>query len=353
MAIADSYVAPTNMERLWAVLRKAARGESIRIAALGGSITGGANATALGNRWVNLSANWFLDRYGVDAQTRLINAGIGSTESPYGALRVVQQVLSYQPDLIFLDYSVNNAPTDLASYESLVRKLLEWKPAAAIIPVQFCNAIGQGQGESLIAVAQEYGLGSVSYQRAMLVYLAGGGLPTDYSDDTVHPTNAGHALAASYVWNFLDQVKAALEERRATAAAPPADNSFERTSFIERASLPTAFSSGFAYDPATIRYRSTVAGSFAEWRINVGGEGKIWVAAGISNDAQNGVIAAFLDDVAQSTTPTRDLAWSFNRIELFQIATDVAPGPHRLRLITGAGDSGALVDLYGVGFTVD
>ena len=295
---------------------------------------------------------WFTDRYGVEASARLINAGIGSTESPYAALRAERAVLRYNPDLILLDFSVNNAPADLDSYESVVRKLLAWSPAAAVVPVQFCNAIGQGQGESLIVVAQKYGLGSVSYQRDILNYLAGGGTSTDFSDDTVHPNDAGHARAAGDVWYFLDQIRTAFDLRK-IILSPPLDNVFEKTAFIERADLPTEFSSGFTYDPGTIKYGATVASSFAEWRINIGGSGKIWVAARISNSPNNGLIAAFVDDVAQSTTPTRDLAWTFDKIEVFQIATGVTAGEHRLRLITGNGVSGANVDIFGLGWTVD
>lgn len=351
MATIDSYIAPTDVSRLFSVMRKASRGEPIRVAGLGGSITGGATASVEGNRWLNKTANWFSDRYDADASHRLINAGVGSTESPYGALRTVRQVLEYQPDLVFVDYSVNNAPADLDSYESLLRKLLDWTPAVAVIPVQFCNAIGQGQGESLITVAQKYGLGSVSYQRDILAYLAGGGASATYSTDGVHPNDAGHALAAGDVWYFLDQVKALFDASQ-TVIAAPADNNFEETVFIDRDALVTAFSSGFTYDAGTIRYYSTVAASFAEYRINVGGSGKVWVNAGSSNSTALGLIGAFVDDVAQSTTNPYDAAQPTEKIETYQIATGLTPGPHRIRLITGAGTSGSNVNIYGLGWTV-
>jgi|GEM_PF-6444190 lysophospholipase L1-like esterase len=356
MAIIDSYIAPTSVWRLHALLRKADRGEPIRIAGLGGSITGGAGASSAGNRFLNLSANWFLNRYGVDAQARLINAGIGSTESPYAALRVEDQVLQYRPDLVFLDFSVNNAPLDLDSYESLIRKLRAWRPSVAIIPVQLCNEIGQGQGIiGLEAVCAKYGLGSVSYQRDILAYIAAGGdAPADFgSGDGVHPGDAGHARIADDVWYWLDQVNLGYIAAKGLIAEPT-DNNFERTAFIEGAALPTFYSNGFTYNGTTRAYGATVAGtSYFEHPINVGGSGKIWVACRISNSTANGVISTFVDGVAQSTIDTYDAAWSFDKIEVFQIATGVAPGEHRLRLIAGAGATGANVDIFGIGWTKD
>lgn len=351
MATADSYIAPTDMARLFSVMRKAERGEPIRVSALGGSITGGATASTEGNRWLNQSANWFMSRFGADGASRLINGGIGSTESVYGALRVERAMLQYTPDIVFLDFSVNNSPADIDSYESTIRKLLAWKPSVAVVPIQFCNGIGQGQGESLITVCQKYGLGSVSYQRDILAYLAGGGLPTGFCDDGVHPNDAGHARATTDVWHFLDQVRLRYEARK-IAFPPPTDNSMEKTAFIERADMPTAFSSGFTYDPGTIEYGATVASSFAEWRVDVNGSGKLWVAARVSSSTANGKIAVFVDDVAMFTIDTCDPAWPFDKIEVFEVASGLTPGPHRVRLITGAGSTGSNVDVFGLGWTV-
>jgi lysophospholipase L1-like esterase len=56
-----------------------------------------------------------------------VNAGIGDTDSQYGALRVQRDVLSYNPDLVVVEFAVNDNAGALGqllngdTYEGLVR----------------------------------------------------------------------------------------------------------------------------------------------------------------------------------------------------------------------------------------
>ena len=56
----------------------------------------------------------------------LINAGITSTDSAYGAQRVQSDVLQYHPDLVMIDFDVNDAWNSASTdgYQDLVQQVL-------------------------------------------------------------------------------------------------------------------------------------------------------------------------------------------------------------------------------------
>ncbi len=69
-----------DFSRLQIAMAKASRGDAITIAAIGGSITAGAAASAEENRWPNQAAAWWRARF-PQTEVRFINAGIGATGS--------------------------------------------------------------------------------------------------------------------------------------------------------------------------------------------------------------------------------------------------------------------------------
>ena len=77
-----------------------------------------------------------------------INAGIGGTTSYFGVHRIENDILKYNPDIVFIEYSVNDKDSDffLNSYNSLVRKVLKAKNSPAIILLQMA------QQENIVAI---------------------------------------------------------------------------------------------------------------------------------------------------------------------------------------------------------
>ena len=66
-----------------------------------------------------------------NAHFTFVDAAIGGTGSQLAAYRLQRDVLAYHPDMVFLDFTVNDdpgkVPTDdrLSSYESLVRRMVQ------------------------------------------------------------------------------------------------------------------------------------------------------------------------------------------------------------------------------------
>jgi alpha-L-fucosidase len=102
-------------------LAKAAGGGQLKVAYLGGSITAQPG-------WRVKSLDWLNSTY-PKSKFSEVNAAIGGTGSGLGVLRLEHDVLAARPDLLFVEFAVNDAGTDpqeiVKSMEGIVRKT--WK----------------------------------------------------------------------------------------------------------------------------------------------------------------------------------------------------------------------------------
>ena len=228
-AVIRSYV-PDNDEtnnRIRRVFCKAARGEEITIAAIGGSITEGAhakssgesgnNATAFNDAldgekcWFERVVDWFKIKF-PNTKVNSINSGIGATPSFLGTFRLEQMVMQYKPDLVTIEFSVNDPTANpfllkdeiFESYESIVRRLLE--SGVAVMLVVFVNQYGNSFENIHLELADHYNIPAISYHHAIC---PDGEFICEWSKlspDDVHPNNVGHALLGICISNYLDNI---------------------------------------------------------------------------------------------------------------------------------------------------
>ena len=195
-------------EKVWARLE---RGESIRIAVIGGSITHGAFADygapsgSVGNRWGDrFCAGW--RRAFPNAKIDEINAGVGATGSAIGSYRLKHDVLDKRPDVVVVEFSVNddNGRKSAESYEGVVRQLLKAPGEIAVVLLGMVRKDGQSAQARHGEVARHYNLPFVSYRDALYPCVASGAIKwTDLSPDDVHPNVVGHAYAAALLNRHL------------------------------------------------------------------------------------------------------------------------------------------------------
>ena len=122
-----SLVSVGNTQRLMDAIEKAENGEDVTIVYLGGSITQGDGASNSDNCYANLSFNMFTEKFASDpSKMHYINAGIGATTSTLGILRSDRDVISKNPDIVFVEYAANDGTdyNNQLAYESLVTRLL-------------------------------------------------------------------------------------------------------------------------------------------------------------------------------------------------------------------------------------
>lgn len=220
--IAENSVYRTgNLSRLSRVMEKAKNGESITIAYLGGSITNGSVASPKEtNCYAYLTTEWWKKTF-PDAKIHYVNAGIGATDSYLGVHRVAADVLSKNPDLVIVEFSVNDYRShNQETYESLMRRILEHKTSPAVVDLcvtQFTEAgTCSDYSDYHKEVAEYYNLPLVSYADVVGPRLEDGTLlwtQIGPADDLTHPNNAGHKIISRCMVNFYEKVLADLNNR--------------------------------------------------------------------------------------------------------------------------------------------
>lgn len=187
-------------------------GGELTVAYIGGSITQGSSADAQ-SCYARLTADWFSDKFG---SVNYINAGIGATGSYIGVHRVESDVLAHAPDIVFVEFSVNdtteNTERNIAAYDSLIRKIWNSASAPAIITIATTQENGTSFQEYHKEIVEVYDIPMISYRNAILHVIEKGYIQwTDISDDDIHPNFTGHKVLAELVTAYLDDVLAGID----------------------------------------------------------------------------------------------------------------------------------------------
>ena len=145
---------------------KLADGRDVKIAYLGGSITEQSG-------WRVKSRNWFQTQF-PNAKVEEINAAVGGTGSDLGVFRVDSDVLQSKPDLLLVEFAVNDreTPPDLIrkAMEGIVRKTWKAQPECDICfvytvtkdDIEGLKAGKMTRSESVMEeVADHYGIPSI------------------------------------------------------------------------------------------------------------------------------------------------------------------------------------------------
>lgn len=204
----DSLYRVGNTQRIREKIAKAQSGEKVNIAYLGGSITAGGSSSTHDNCYANLSCNYFRDTFGDNVN--YINAGMAGTSSVVGNLRVDNDVLSKDADIIFIEFAVNDQDGERfkKSYESLVKKCLSQENAPAVVLVTLCTQSGGSCQNWMAQVAENYDLPLISGRDAVMNGIKAGSMTweNDYgSGDTIHPGDSGHKLIADCIGYYYRQ----------------------------------------------------------------------------------------------------------------------------------------------------
>lgn len=192
--------------------------KKLTIGYFGGSITEGAGASTPDKCWRSLITAWFREKY-PEAEITPIQAAIGGTGSMLGIFRIERDLLSKQPDLVFIEFSVNdglgNYDEIMANSETLVRKIYASNPFAEIIYVHTTTmsisdhiaAGGDYTARSAhAAVMRRYGIPQIDVGEILRnkVISTGGDWKT-LTRDNVHPNDEGYAIYTAAIEKLLEK----------------------------------------------------------------------------------------------------------------------------------------------------
>lgn len=274
-------------DRIKSFVNRATAGEELVVAFFGGSITQGSLASTEEKCYAYLFYRMLADRY-PQAKLTYVNAGIGGTGSHYGAMRVREDLLSRRPDLVVLDFSVNDTEAVLPLYgegetdakggtewsrtadtagqqdaplklypetwEGVLRRILSFEthPAVLILNNSFYDT-GDSVEDEHNAIADHYGVPHMSIRERILPHIRDGRYAREeLSPDGLHPNDLGHRLIAEELMKVMEtfsEQEAETTARNSSGAfpAPVTPNGYERTERLNSENSTPALS-GFAPD---------------------------------------------------------------------------------------------------------
>jgi len=214
MELAD-YWKGSKEDSIAEVMKKAAQGEKVTIAVIGGSITQGTISSGAQDKeisgkkcYAELFFSWWTETF-PDTEFKFINAGIGATDSYLGVHRVKEDVLDANPDLVLVEFAVNDSNTQFykKSYDNLIRTIVKSENAPAVLLLFMSQANIESAQENQSIIGFSYSLPMVSYRNVVREMTETGKYSEkDLSGDTVHPSALGHAITGEILWKYLNTI---------------------------------------------------------------------------------------------------------------------------------------------------
>lgn len=198
--------------------------DTVKVAYLGGSITAQPG-------WRIFSREWLSENY-PETEVVEINAAIGGTGSPFGVYRLRDHVLQYSPDLVFVEFAVNDSSTDpekiTRSMEGIVHQIWQQNPE---IDICFVYTIKEDFNEiyqqdsipysitTMEKIADHYQIPSINFGPEVLSRVAAGKVLFTgdeaakdtievFSPDGVHPyPDSGHKIYLDVFANAFSQMQ--------------------------------------------------------------------------------------------------------------------------------------------------
>jgi len=275
---------------------KLERGDSVNIGYLGGSITAQEG-------WRPKSLKWFQQQYPADSISQ-INAAIGGTGSDLGVFRLRHDVLDKKPDLLFVEFAVNDsaAPPEQIYHamEGIVRQTWRDNPSVDIcfvytIAAAMVEPLTHGELPRSYAamekIAEHYGIPTINMglevarldRAGKLIFksakpetaaakamLAG---KIIFSPDGTHPyPDSGHLLYLAAIVRSMDLIKSVGKAAPHTLGEPLMADNWENARMIplEKARLNGRWTK---LDPTTNSIAKAFSNRLPElWRANQPGD---------------------------------------------------------------------------------
>lgn len=198
--------------------KEARAGKHLTVAFFGASLTWGANATDHARTSYRARIAQKLEKRYPDAHFKFIDGAIGGTGSNLGVFRLERDCLSYEPDLVFLDFSANDDidsdnPEKRATYESLVRRIImeaKCPMVCVIFPFEWNSKPGTANNMkgrlAHIEIADAYNVpvGDAIVYVQNLVDENPDIVRKIWNIDSVHPGDFGYQVFADAAWQGFE-----------------------------------------------------------------------------------------------------------------------------------------------------
>lgn len=256
LMVERSLITTGDETRMVNVLDRASKGEEITVAYIGGSITEGYHdnlTLAEDQKWAKMTNNWLSEQY-PDATFNYVNAGLSGTPSILGNLRLERDVLSSDPDIVFVEFAVNDGDATAYhnAYESMVRTLLTQDKDIAVVLLFTIVENGHTCQGYMSKIGENYGLPMISLPNSLWVEIEEGRMTwDDYSGDQSHPHVEGGKYILDFIKNYFTHVMESDTqpgEVDKTLPEPVYSGDYMNMSFLESTNLDVQIEGFVEYD---------------------------------------------------------------------------------------------------------
>ena len=336
--IRRAVVNPGNTARLADAMKRAQAGEKITIGTIGGSITQGTAASTTDERYANRALQWWAKAF-PKAQLDFVNAGIGATDSYIGVHRVDADLLSKKPDVVIVEFSVNDtdAALNLQTYDSLVRKILQAENHPAVILLFTTQEDGTSLQDTHMQIGSAYNLPMISYKNAVLPEIEAGKFTwKDISPDNIHPNSVGHGIIGELLWSDFNSVYAKLDQIDTSdltfTATPVTKDLYAKGQLLDSKTLTPKTMQGFEQAEVSNQFPN-------DWTTKEGGEltfevtgSNIGVLYYKTVDGKSGQYCVYVDDrLIQVLDGDFTGGWG-NYAQAQQVYTSDTPSTHTVTI---------------------
>ena len=193
--------------------------KKLRVGYFGGSITEGAGATEWDRTSWRARLTAHLRAAYPDAEITEIMAAVGGTGTDLGLCRCEHDLLSGDPDLVFIEFATNDHDfpyrEQLRGYENCLRQILGFKNTVDIVCVFSATQSTEkliwekgnfGSRSVQATLAAHYGLPTVDPGEALRYAVAvSGGDWLRYTTDATHPNNEGYGIYTDVMVKMLER----------------------------------------------------------------------------------------------------------------------------------------------------
>lgn len=343
------------------VLTKLKQSKEVRIAYLGGSIT-------QAEGWRPKTLDWFRKTF-PQAKVEQIHAAIGGTGSDLGVFRLRQDVLDHRPDLLFVEFAVNDAgaPAERIwrGMEGIVRQTWRTDPTIDICFIYtyengFEVDLADGRCPPSVAaheyVADHYGIPSINVALRVVQMAREGKLiftprahtqvekeaPAGkekiiFSNDGVHPHDAGHQIFLEVIADAMTKMMQAPRAGPHKPGEPFMPDNWEGARLLPME--PWMFSKGWRKLPATGGLGGAFHGRMSEiWEATKPGETISFKFRGtlvrlydlVGPDGAQ--VVCIVDGKAHPPRPRFDQYCSYHRIATLEIASGLKDEVHTVKI---------------------
>jgi lysophospholipase L1-like esterase len=177
------------------------------IVEIGGSVTAG-SAADLGLEYAALTNEWVRNQPPYYSFLNRVNSGSGGTGSWYGLVRLATDVVAYAPDVLTIDFAVNDADTaqHKATAEAFIRRLRTLLPNTRLLFMPFLlvankdtdvtTNLKESVKQNWLTLCAHYGIPYVDVAAKFAALVTAGTYHmNELLNDGVHPKNLGHQIA--------------------------------------------------------------------------------------------------------------------------------------------------------------